>query len=46
VIRFDGSAYNHISISRAVGRPSDPLNRTVTQFLDGVLGAPAEAAAN
>ena len=46
VVRFDGSGYNHISISRAVGRARDPLNRAVTQFLDGVLGAPAEAAAN
>jgi acetyl esterase/lipase len=46
VIRFDGSGYNHISISKAVGRQRDPLNRAVTQFLDSVLGAPAEAAAN
>jgi acetyl esterase/lipase len=46
VIRFDGSSYNHISISKAVGRSRDPLNRAVTQFLDSVLGAPAEAEAN
>ncbi|MCU0789562.1 MAG: alpha/beta hydrolase [Nitratireductor sp.] len=34
VTRFDGSRrYNHISISKAVGRPGDPLNQAVTQFL-------------
>lgn len=37
VVRFDGSAYNHISISRAVGKPKDPLNRAVTQFLEEAL---------
>lgn len=38
VTRFDGaSRYNHISISKAVGRPGDPLNKAVTQFLAQVL---------
>jgi acetyl esterase/lipase len=46
VTRFDGSSrYNHISISKAVGRPSDPLNRAVTAFLQQTIGgAPADAA--
>ncbi len=39
VTRFDGSSrYNHLSISKAVGRQGDPLNQAVTQFLAGVLG--------
>jgi acetyl esterase/lipase len=44
VTRFDGSRYNHISISKAVGRPSDPLNRAVTAFLAQTLGSAAATA--
>jgi acetyl esterase/lipase len=33
VTRFDGSRYNHLSISSAVGRRGDALTETINQFL-------------
>jgi acetyl esterase/lipase len=37
VTRFDGSRYNHISISSAVGKKGDPLTRAITAFLEQSL---------